>query len=94
MSHGILITTKEIEVAAIVFNVGNDAHIECLENIVYLHWVETKEKVQDLIDTFSECVDVLINDIWTDIYAPHENGGEVVLPDEEYFCCRYILATN
>jgi hypothetical protein len=94
MAHGILLTIKEIEDAANVFNVGNDAHIECLEKVVYLHWVETREKVQELVDTFTECVDVLINDVWTDIYSPSEKGDKVVLPDEEYFSCRYIVATN
>ena len=70
-----------------------DYYLEFTENTIYLHWVASQEQVQDYIDDLKECLDVQLYNHWIDTYGSYESGHTILLPEEDYFPCRYILET-
>jgi len=87
------ISKEELDSALAVFKIDDYYLRVDDDNVIYLHWVSTTSQAREYIDAFLECLDVLIDECWVDTYGSHEQGNPVQLPDEDYICCRYILAT-
>ena len=90
----ISIAPADIADALKQFNITDgDYYLEFTDNTIYLHWTISQDEVQQYIDDLKECLDVQLYNHWIDTYGSYESGHTVLLPEEDYFHCRYILET-
>ena len=88
------VSPSEIQEALKQFSITDELyHLEFTCNTIYLHWVASQDQVQQYIDDLLECLDVELYNHWIDTYGSYESGHTVLLPEEPYFSCRYILET-